>query len=141
MIQIRWNPSSKDLRGFGLVILIGFGVIGLAKILWPFAWGLTRNSHSGSALLAGAVLIGVPAVLGWRLILPAYWAWMGIALVMHKIMFPVMFSSFYYLVFLPIGLIMRLTGHDPLKLKRRSQGSYWVPLDCVGGPEDYERQY
>lgn len=141
MIDIRWNPSAKDLRGFGLVILIGFGLIGLAKAFWPFSWLLTRNFGGGMWLIGAAVLVGVPAILGWRIILPVYWAWMGLAMVLHKIMFPVMFSAFYYLVFFPIGMIMKLAGHDPLKLKRGSRESYWTPLDQAGHPEDYERQY
>ncbi len=141
MTDIRWNPSAKDLRGFGWVILAGFGLIGLAKAFWPFAWLLHRNFGGGMWLLGGAVFVGVPAILGWRIILPAYWAWMGLAYMLHKIMFPLMFGAFYYLVFFPIGIVMRAIGHDPLRLKRPSQGSYWVPLDCAGGPEDYERQY
>lgn len=141
MLDIRWDPSAKDLRGFGWVILIGFGLIGLLKAFWPFAWLLHPNFYAGMFLLGGAVLIGVPAILGWRIVLPAYWAWMGLALVLHKIMFPVMFGTFYYLVFFPIGLIMRLIGHDPLRLKRRHTDSYWTALENPESPEDYERQY
>lgn len=141
MIEIRWNPSRKDLRDFGLVILIGFGLIGLAKVFWPFSWGIVPNVRFGGGLIFAAVVIGVPAILGSRLVLPAYWAWMGIAVILHKIMFPVMFGAFYYLVFFPIGMIMRLVGHDPLKLKRSVRSSYWIPLHSQAGPEDYERQY
>ncbi len=141
MIDIRWNPSAKDLRGFGWVILIGFGLIGLLKAFWPFAWLLHRNFDAGMWLMGGAVLIGVPAILGWRVVVPLYWAWMGLAVVMHKIMFPLMFGAFYFLVFFPIGTVMRVFGHDPLRIKRRALDSYWVPLDREKNPEDYERQY
>ena len=141
MIEIRWNPTSKDLRGFGLVILIGFGVIGTAKAFWPFAWGLTPHFSAGLGMVAGAILIGVPAILGWKIVLPAYWAWMGLAWLGSKIMFPVIFSAFFYLGFLPIGAVMRLLGHDPLRLKRREQSTCWVPLEKSGVAADYERQY
>ena len=141
MIEIRWNPSFKDLRGFGFVILIGFGVIGLAKAFWPFAWGLAPNFHYGCILLLVAALVGVPAILGWRVVLPAYWAWMGFAFVLHKITFPLMFGVFYYLAFLPTGLIMRLVGHDPLLLKRKNRATYWVSLNTDEKLVDYERQY
>ena len=141
MIDIRWNPSAKDLRGFGWVILIGFGLIGLAKAFWPFAWGLHRNFEVGLWITGVAVLVGVPGVLGWRAVVPAYWAWMGIAWLAHKIMFPLMFGAFYYLVFFPIGMVMRLAGHDPLRLKRRERETHWVPIEPGGSAEEYERQY
>ncbi|MBE2205416.1 MAG: hypothetical protein IAE94_13875 [Chthoniobacterales bacterium] len=141
MLDIRWNPTAKDLRGFGWVIGIGFGAIGLLKAFWPFEGLLHRNFTAGMCLLAAAVLIGGPAMLGWRVIVPAYWAWMGIAWLAHKIMFPVMFGAFYYIVFFPIGLLMRLVGHDPLRLKRGKAKSCWIPLESPGSPGDYERQF
>lgn len=141
MIDIRWNPTLKDLRGFGRVILVGFGLIGLAKAFWPFAWLLDRNFGAGMWILGCAVLVGVPAILGWRIVLPAYLAWMGIAWLAHKIMFPLMFGAFFYLVFLPIGVLMRLSGHDPLRLRRRDRETHWVLIEQAGNPDEYERQY
>lgn len=141
MIDIRWNPTAKDLRGFGWVILIGFGLLGLAKAFWPFAWLLHRNFDAGMWLIGAAALVGVPAILGWRIVIPAYWAWMGIAWLAHKIMFPVMFGAFFYLVFLPVGVVMRIAGHDPLRLKRRDRATHWVPIRQAASPENYERQF
>lgn len=141
MIGIRWNPTAKDLRGFGWVILIGFGLIGLAKAFWPFAWLLDRNFGAGLWILGCAALVGVPAIFGWRIVLPAYRAWMGIAWLAHKIMFPLMFGAFFYLVFFPIGVVMRLAGHDPLRLKRRDRETHWVPIEPARNPDEYERQY
>lgn len=141
MLDIRWNPSAKDLREFGWVILIGFGLIGLAKAFWPFDWLLHRNFGVGVWLMAGALLIGVSAILGWRLVLPAYWAWMGIAFLGHKIVFPLMFGAFYFLVFFPIGTAMRLAGHDPLHRKKPAVGSYWSDLEQGRDADHYERQY
>ncbi len=141
MIDIQWNPSSKDLKGFGFVILIGFGAIGLAKLFWPFCWGPTHNLQTGIVLVSAAILVGIPAILGWRIVLPAYWAWMGIAFVMGKIMFPLIFTVFFYLVFVPIGLVMKFMGHDPLQLRGTNKGSYWVTIEHSDASADYERQY
>ena len=141
MIDIQWNPSSKDLKGFGFVILIGFGAIGLAKLFWPFSWGPTHNLQTGIVLVSSAILVGMPAILGWRIVLPAYWAWMGIAFVMGKIMFPLTFTLFFYLVFVPTGFIMKFMGHDPLQLRGTNKGSYWVTIDRSDASADYERQY
>ena len=141
MMDIRWNPSAKDLRGFGTVILVGFGLIGLAKVFWPFDFLITRNVAEGIRFAIGAFLVGVPAVLGWRIILPFYWAWMGLGFMMHKIMFPIMFSLFFYLAFFPIGLFMRLIGHDSLKLQKHQVVSYWADIEQTSGSEVYERQY
>lgn len=40
----------------------------------------------------------------------------------------VFLSVFFFLVMCPVGLLLRLAGHDPLALKlNRAGGSYWVP--------------
>ena len=141
MLDISWNPSSKELRGFGIVILVGFGLIGLAKTFWPFSWGIKPQVDIGGDIIIMALCIGIPSILGWRIILPAYWAWMGFAFVLHKIMFPVTFGLFYYLMFTPMRLILTCVGHDPLKLKRRQVDSYWTSLSQEETCDRHERQY
>lgn len=141
MIDINWNPAAKDLRGFGWVMLIGFGLIGLAKAFWPFGWGLIPDREMGLGIVCFALLVGIPAVLAWRVVVPVYRAWMGVAWVVGKVMFPLTFAGFYYLVVFPVGLVVRLVGKDALSLKKKKVESYWVPIEQVESEKDYERQY
>jgi hypothetical protein len=34
-------------------------------------------------------------------------------------------GAIYYLLFLPIGLVLRITGHDPLQLKPPPGNTLW----------------
>jgi hypothetical protein len=43
----------------------------------------------------------------------------------------------FYGVLTPLGVAMRLTGKDPLRLKRDARAvSYWIPRDPPGPPPD-----
>lgn len=48
----------------------------------------------------------------------------------------------YYLVLTPIGLIMRLSGYDPMHRKPdRSMNTYWIEHEAVQSVDRYFRQY
>lgn len=111
------------LRHFGLstggIVIVLFGLLlpwllGFAE--WPrWPWLI------GGGLAAWAML--APASLG-----PVYRGWMRFGLLMGAIMNPLVLGLVFVLVLLPIGLIMRVVGKDPL-LRRLSpdQESYRQP--------------
>jgi hypothetical protein len=45
----------------------------------------------------------------------------------------------FYFVFLPIGLVLRVKGHD--LLRRRRPASMWLRHDQHRDPESYYRQF
>jgi hypothetical protein len=48
----------------------------------------------------------------------------------------------FYLVFTPVGLVMRLLGRDPLQRRfDREAGTYWVDHVEPRSVEEYFRQY
>ena len=48
----------------------------------------------------------------------------------------------YYLVLTPIGLIMQLSGYDPMRRKPdRSMNTYWIEHEAVKSIDRYFRQY
>jgi hypothetical protein len=52
---------------------------------------------------------------------------------------PIVLVVFFFLFVLPLGWILRLTGHDPLALKRpRDAKSYWRP---AGGGGRLDQMY
>ena len=53
-------------------------------------------------------------------------AWTRLGLLLFKVVNPVVLALIYLTTIVPIGLIMRACGHDPLRLKRDPQAStYW----------------
>jgi uncharacterized protein involved in cysteine biosynthesis len=75
--------------------------------------------------------------LNW--IKPAYDLWMKFAAVLAWINTRLILIAMFYLVFTPIGLIMRLFGSDQLGLRiEKDKRSYWVKNDKM---INYERQF
>jgi len=70
-------------------------------------------------------------------------AWMKLGLLMFKVVNPVVLVLIYGVAMVPIGLLMRLTGRDPLRLKLDpAADSYWIPRDPPGpAPETMINQF
>lgn len=101
------SVSPQELRKFGLLtglLLIVF-FCGLIPWIWSFSPPLWP-------LIAAGVL-GLPAIVFPKALSPVYKVWMAFAGVLGWINTRIILSLIFYLVFLPIGLIMRLF-RDPM---------------------------
>jgi hypothetical protein len=136
LIQIDHNPSTRQLNVFGFIWLLFFATVG----------GILLNS--GSSVLVAALVWGVsvlvPAV-GW--IVPEFMRiiYVGMAYATYPIGFVVSYLIMlvvYYLVLSPIGLVMRLFGHDPMNRHfDESADTYWCPRDQDDSLTAYFRQF
>lgn len=115
------QPGKKELREFGLVT--GAIVVALFGLLLPWlfdhAWPRWPWIIAG-VLWAWALLL--PASL-----LPVYKGWMAIGHALGWINTRIILGIMFYLMFLPVGLILRLLGKDPMARRvDKSQASYRV---------------
>jgi hypothetical protein len=124
-------------RGFGLTV---GGILVLIATVRTYFYGLGWVHYGLGGL--GLLLV----VLG--LLLPHSLsalnrAWTRLGLFMFRFVSPVVLGLIYGLAIVPIGLAMRLFGHDPLHLKRDPQvDSYWVVRDPPGpAPETMINQF
>lgn len=110
--------SKKQLREFGL--LIGFG--------FPILIGWLLPSLFGHQFRTWTLWIGVPGLLiGFtapRLLHYPYKGWMLLGHVLGWINSHIILSLVFIFVLQPIAYIMRLTGYDPLKTKRKVEKTY-----------------
>lgn len=61
--------------------------------------------------------------------------WARLALVLHRVVNPVVMALVFYLAFTPMGLLLRAFGKDLLYLKPAPEAdSYWIPCDPPGPP-------
>lgn len=132
MIAIDWRPDSQALKKFGRSMLV-FGLVFAA-------WFWYKGSPTLPWVCAGA---GALCFVTGYFIPPAgrllYAAWMALAWLLSQIVTPIIMGVFYYVVITPIGLILRMTGHDRLRLKKPAgAASYWG--DCKPST-GYERQF
>jgi len=77
----------------------------------------------------------------WLHPLNKIWAMLG--LLMGRAINPVMTATLFFLVFTPAGLISRVLGKDPLRLKPTPEAdTYWIVRDPPGPhPETMAKQF
>ena len=116
-------------RLFGLVFAAVFAGIGL----WPLVDGSSPRWWAlaiGVALAAAAII--TPGMLG-----PANRLWLKIGLRLQRVVNPLIMGLVFYLAVTPTGVILRLFGKDPLRLKRDPDAeSYWIERRPPGPPPD-----
>jgi hypothetical protein len=120
--------GSSD-RSFGLVFAVVFLLIGA----WPLLYGAPPRWWAGGiAAVFAIVAMAKPALLAG---LNRLWIKLGILL--GKVVSPIALAIVFYGVIAPIGVVMRLTGKDPLRLKYDATApSYWIPREPPGPPPD-----
>ncbi|MBL8324581.1 MAG: hypothetical protein JNJ89_06440 [Rubrivivax sp.] len=124
--------GSSD-RSFGFVFAVVFVIIGL----WPLL--SSRGPRWWS--LAIALAFAVVAVVLPRVLAPLNRVWMKFGLLLAAVISPIALAILFYVVFTPVGLLMRLFGKDPLKLARdKDAASYWVPRTPPGPRPDSMKQ-
>lgn len=72
----------------------------------------------GGLLVAAGLLM--PGRMG-----PIHRAWMGFALAISKVTTPIFMGIVFFLVIMPVGLVMRLLGRNPIR-HRPVNGSFWA---------------
>ncbi len=103
----RVDANTSQLRSFGLVVGGLFAVISI----WPL---LVRGGgfRVWAAIPAGILI--VPALAYPAVLKPLHQWWMKFAEILGWINTRIILSLGFYLVFAPLGLILRMIGKDPL---------------------------
>ena len=109
------NVSKKILREFGF--LIGFG--------FPFLLGWIIPFFGGHSFRTWTLWISFPSIIlaisKPQLLLYPYKAWMRLGHILGWVNSRIILGLVYIIILQPIALIMKLIGHDPLRLKRMNQ--------------------
>jgi hypothetical protein len=122
-------------RSFGLVFAGFFALVGL----WPLLGGeAPRNWALGLGALFLLLAFAAP-----KLLTPLNKLWFKFGLLLHHIVNPLVMALMFFVVIMPIGLLMRIFGKDPLRLRfDREAKSYWIPRDPPGpAPESLKNQF
>ncbi|MGA7414705.1 MAG: SxtJ family membrane protein [Bryobacteraceae bacterium] len=109
--------GSSD-RSFGFVMAAVFVLVGLIPLtrgMGPRIWALVV------AAVFLVVTLGRPGLLH---LLNVGWGRIGVALA--KVTTPVLMGLIFYLIVTPLGILFRLLGRDPMRLRSTGQSSYWV---------------
>lgn len=116
-------------RRFGLTL----GVVAVAIGSVRFALG---HPHWMWWVAGGVVLFCLALYRPAILALPNQ-LWLKLGLLLHKITNPVAMALLFYAVIVPTGVLMRLYGRDPLRLRREPHSaSYWIMREPPGPPPE-----
>lgn len=114
------QETMKAERSFGLLFAVVFSVIALGPLV---------KGHDARlwALPVAAVFLAA-AYVAPAALRPLNAAWMAFARILERVMNPLIMGVLFYLLFTPMGLMMRLAGRDPLNRRLLPQAkTYWLP--------------
>jgi hypothetical protein len=113
--------TNQELRNFGFIsgafVAILFGLL----LPWFFAHSIPLWPLMFSATLSASALLHPP------LLAPVYKCWMIVGQTLGWINTRIILGVIFYILLLPIGLMMRLFGKDPMARKlNREEISYRI---------------
>ena len=117
------DSSRRALRSFGLVVGAVFALVALI-LYWRHDWTAQPLEVWLAAVGAALIILGAAAP---QILKPVQKVWMALALVLGYIMTRVILTIVFFGMMLPVGLLRRAFGGDPM---RRAFGtdetSYWI---------------
>ena len=106
-------------RSFGITFCVVFAIFaGISLWLggnwWPWLGGIS--------LIFGALGLILPSLLA-----PLNKLWFLFGLLLHKVTTPLIMGILFYGLITPVGLLMRLAGKDPMRLRSEADATtYWI---------------
>ena len=108
--HVNWRPDRVELRKFSVSMLVGFAVLG----------GIAAVRHQDLADGAPFWIAGFALALAGQIrgvARPVYLAVYLFANTMGFFISRAILTTIYAVLFVPIGLLLRLAGKDPLRLR------------------------
>lgn len=137
IIRVDWNPPVRHLKQFAGIWFPAFAAFLGAILLYRFelpAAAITLWGVAGVLSLAGFFY---PPLMRW--------VWIAVMLVTFPIgwvISHVLMAAIFYLLFTPVGFIMRIAGYDPMHRRfEPNASSYWVERRQTEDTSRYFRQF
>lgn len=113
-------------------------VVGLLLITIVFRERLSENTRqilTYLSLFIGLVSLIIPPAGHWIV-----WGWYKLALILSKVMNPLVLGLVYFLFISPIAILFRLFGNDPMRLKD-NRGSMYEVREKTYSKKDLENPW
>ena len=131
MFAVNKNPTTQEIKKFGVAMLIGFGVLG--ALVWYLharkgELGLTVWDGSAAQIVAIVIwavggLCFVVSLVSPRAARILYVGWMTITVPIGLFMSTVLLTVLFVVILPVFALIVRFG--DPLRMKLTTGGTYW----------------
>ena len=118
--------NAKELRQFGF--LFGGFVVAIFGLIFPLLKGRPLPWWPWMVALPFWTL----ALAAPKSLEPFYRQWMKFGHFMGRVNSTILLTLVYFLLFLPVGIVRRLRGRDPLRLKwDKAAGTYREPSKVI----------
>ncbi|NRP73089.1 hypothetical protein ILFOPFJJ_03988 [Ensifer psoraleae] len=115
-------PEGPSNRSFGYTV--GGILLVFVLVRWLISGGLTTISLA-IAVIGGVLVLLAFAAPNWLAIPNRLWTKLG--LLLFKIVNPAVMLLIYIAAFVPIGLLLRIRGYDPLAASfDKGVDTYWI---------------
>jgi O-antigen ligase len=122
-----YQVEAASNKRFGLIV---GGILLLFGALRAYFHGEV-GLFSGLLGSVGLVLM-VAALVKPDVLEPANRGWNKLGLILHKVTNPLFLGAMYAVAIVPTGLLMRAFGVDPMGLRRKPTGTYWIARAKTG---------
>jgi hypothetical protein len=120
-----------------------FGFVFASVFLLLAAWGGWHDSASWMWLAGVAAAFALVAVVRPAALGPLNRAWMKLGLLLFRVTNPLILGLLFFGVVMPMGLLMRLAGKDPMRRSfEPGSASYWINRTPPGpAPDSMKNQF
>jgi hypothetical protein len=122
-----YHVEAASNKRFGLIvggIALAFGAIR--------AWLHGEIGIVAGVLGAVGLLLIAAALIKADVLEGPNRAWGKLGLLLHNVTNPLFLGAMYVGAIIPTGLAMRLFGVDPMGMRRKPNGSYWIARQKTG---------
>jgi Saxitoxin biosynthesis operon protein SxtJ len=134
--DIRFDPDRKTLRQFAGLWMVVFGGIALWQAL------ARGRGDLGMSIGTLALVVGLAGLTRPEWVRLIYIGWMVLAFPIGWTVSQAILLILYFGLFMPIALVFRLIGRDPLHRARRAGvESYWAPKPAPVDVRSYFKQF
>ena len=88
-----------------------------------------------------SVVIFLVTLFKAEILRPLNKLWMSFGLVLGIIVSPIVIGSIFFIIFTPIGILMRFFGRDELLLKFKTKPSYWTKRNADIQSNSFKKQF
>ena len=128
------NVELPSDRKFGLFFTVIFFVAS--------GYFYITGYHLGFQIFViSSVVFFVISVLRPDILSPLNKLWMRLGLLLGLIVSPIIMGLIFFVIFAPIGILMRIMGRDELRLCVKDKQSHWIERDKGSGNVLFRLQY
>ena len=128
------SSHSDSLHGSSLPSERTFGFVftGIFLLIAAYLW-----YHDGKPLAIQVCFVLSVKFLAFTLFMPIILrplnkAWYKFGLLLGRVVSPIVLGILFFILITPIAIVMRLSGRDPLKLRKQNVQSHWIDRSPPG---------